>query len=297
MIFCYDKLVRHHHLQFILFLIYLVLATILMIRLGVGLTPDRYLVVLLIGSLFVHKTFKFLHDFLPFLLIILSYDFLRGFADDLNPHIHYLGRVHATQLLFNGHIPTVELQSLFYTPGVLHWYDYAASFLYLLHFAVPFALAFVLWLYYKKGFFEFSLGLSLVSYAALLFYLIYPTAPPWLASQHHFIPPVTKIFDLVMANFQEVVKLPTVYRYIGGNLVAAVPSMHAAYSFLVFLYAVRYFKKWGLIFSLPYFLLIWISIVYLGEHYVVDILLGAALDLIFFYISIMIVKNFKFFRK
>lgn len=276
-----------------------------MIRLGIGITPDRYLLVLLIASILLHKTFKFLHDFIPFILILLSYDFFRGFAKDINTHIHYLGRVHATQWLFNGHIPTVELQHAFYTAGVLNWYDYMAATLYLLHFAVPLGFAFLLWFYsvvgdhkshYRKGFLEFSVGLSLVSYGALLLYVFYPTAPPWLAAREGFIPPITKIFNVVLTHFPETLHIPTIYQYIRVNLVAAVPSMHAAYAFLVFLYALRYFKKWGLIF-LPYFLLMWIIIIYLGEHYLVDIILGAIFDLIFFVLSILIVKNYKHWWK
>lgn len=283
---------RHHYLQFFFFTVYLFLATIFMIRQGIGITPDRYLIVLILGTLFIHKTFKFLHDFIPFILIILSYDFFRGFVDDINPHIHYLSKINLTKFIFNGHLPTVDLQNIFYTPGILHWYDYGGSILYLLHFAVPLAFAFILWLYKRKGFLEFSVGLSLVSYGALLVYLFYPTAPPWLAAKHQMIPHVTKIFDIVLLSFPEKLHLPTLYQYIGQNLVAAVPSMHAAYSFLVFLYAFRYFKKWGLIF-LPYFLLMDVAIVYLGEHYVVDILLGFIFDLIFFVLSILIVKFFK----
>lgn len=283
---------RYHHLQFALFIIYLGLATLLMIRLGIGITPDRYLIVLLIGSLFLHKVFKFLRDFLPFIFVILSYDFFRGLAGEINPRIHYLEKINATKFIFHGHIPSVELQQLFYTPGFLHWYDYAASFLYLLHFAVPLAFAFILWIYYRKGFLEFSLGLCLVSYGALLFYLVYPTAPPWLAAKYGLIPPVTKILNVVLASFPDVYHLPTIYKVIRGNLVAAVPSMHAAYAFLVFLYAVRYFKRWGYVF-LPYFLLMWLTIIYLGEHYIVDIILAVVFDLGFFGLSILIVKNFR----
>ncbi len=283
---------RYHSLHFFLFIFYLILSTALLIKLGIGITPDRYLLILLIASLFTHKIFKFLHDFLPFIFIILSYDFFRGFVDNLNPNIHYLSRANLTKTLFFGHLPTVELQHAFYTPGMLHWYDYGATILYLLHFAVPLGFAFILWVYHRRGFLEFSTGLTLVSYSALLLYLVYPAAPPWLASQQQVIPHVTKIFNVVLTHFPEILHLPTFYQYVGINLVAAVPSMHAAYSFLVFLYAVRYFKKWGLIF-LPYFLLMWLTIVYLGEHYLVDILIGAVLDIIFFAVSILIVRNYK----
>lgn len=261
-----------------------------MIKHGVGITPDRYLLVLLIGSVFLHRALKFLHDFLPFILIIVGYDYIRGFVDQINQNIHYVEPINITKWLFNGHIPTIELQSQFYTPGVLHWYDMAATLLYLLHFAVPLAFAYFIWTYNKRYFKEFSLGFAILSYGAVLTYLIYPTAPPWLAALHGNIPPVTKIFNVALEEFPDVLHLPSIYQAIDANLVAAVPSMHASYPFLVFLYAARYFKWWSVL-ILPYAVLMCITIIYLGEHYLIDIVVGLVYCFIAYYLSILIVKH------
>lgn len=282
---------KHHQLQIVLFLGYIVLATTIMISQGIGLTPDRYLIVLLAGALLIHHSKHFIHDFAPFIFIILAYDFLRGFADNINPLVHYQLPIQATLWLFWGNIPTVVLQNVFYTPGFLHWYDYSATFLYLLHFAMPLFLAFILWFYNRRHFREFMLGVALASYVALLAYLIYPVAPPWLASQQHFIPPITKILNVVLNSYPDRYHLPTFYSLIGSNLVAALPSMHAAYAFLVFLYGVRFFGKIGYLFA-PYFLAMWFSIIYLGEHYFIDIAAGATLALIIFHFSKLFMRKY-----
>ncbi len=252
-----------------------------MVQLGVGITPDRFLIILLLGSLFLHRFWRFLHDFLPFLLIIIAYDYLRGYADDLNPRTHFIEPVNLTKLMFGGHIPTVDLQHWFYTSGQFHWYDYGAAFLYLLHFAVPLGFAFLLWMKNKKQFKEFMLGLVILSYAAFLTYLIYPTAPPWLAAKMGLIAPIVKIFNLVTAVFPDRVYFPTIYQVFSSNLVAAIPSMHASYPFLVFLFALKYLKKAAPI-ILVYTLAMWLTIVYLGEHYVIDILVGIIYCLVAF---------------
>src|SRR5260221_952763 len=261
---------KHHHLQLTLFMVYLAISTLIMVKQGIGITPDRYIVVLFVGAAFIHRGKQFLHDFLPFLLLLLSYEFLRGFADDLNHRIHYFEPIRATQWLFNNHIPTVELQHRFFSLGMFHWYDYLATVLYLLHFAVPFGFAFVLWLYNRKYFVEFMVSLAILSYAGFISYLLFPIAPPWLAAKMGYIPPVVKIFNLVLATMPETLRLPTLYRLIGTNLVAALPSMHAAYSTLVALFCFKFFGKSGLLLTI-YAVAMWLAIVYLGEHYVIDI--------------------------
>ena len=79
--------------------------------------------------------------------------------------------------------------------------------------------------------------------------------------------------------------LPSIYHNFNPNAVAAMPSLHAAYPFLVLLYALRFFKKKGLFF-IPYVLGVWFSLVYLGEHYFVDVVAGAIYAVIFYFISV-----------
>ncbi len=66
----------------------------------------------------------------------------------------------------------------------------------------------------------------------------------------------------------------TIYE-INPNQVAAFPSLHAGYPFLAFLFARRAFGRVGWL-MLVYSAAVWFSIVYLADHYVVDILGGLA---------------------
>jgi hypothetical protein len=60
---------------------------------------------------------------------------------------------------------------------------------------------------------------------------------------------------------------------ISSNDVAAFPSLHAAYPFLAFLFARHAFGRTGWL-MLAYTACIWFAIVYLGEHWVADIIGG-----------------------
>lgn len=81
---------RHRIFNISLFVIYIVGMTALMIWQGVGIAPDRYAFVLLLASLLVKRTRSFILDWIPFLFILISYDFLRGFADNLGQRVNFL---------------------------------------------------------------------------------------------------------------------------------------------------------------------------------------------------------------
>jgi membrane-associated phospholipid phosphatase len=107
-----------------------------------------------------------------------------------------------------------------------------------------------------------------MSFAAFVFYLLLPVAPPWKA-----LPNVVKIIDFTLPSFTDIPGIPvpaTVYHWLTPNQYAAMPSLHAAYPLLGTLFALRLWgrRAWP---ALAYTGCVWLSIVYLGEHYVVDI--------------------------
>lgn len=67
----------------------------------------------------------------------------------------------------------------------------------------------------------------------------------------------------------------TIYDYIGVNPFAAFPSLHSAFPCLIAIFALKIWKKKALpVLVLP--TMIWFSAVYLGEHYVIDVIGGIA---------------------
>lgn len=276
----------HRVFNIALFIIYIVLMTGVMIWQGIGIAPDRFAFLLFFASFFVKRTRSFILDWSPFLFILISYDFLRGFADNIGGRVHFVELIEAEKAIF-GMIPTEKLQSLFFkypNPTII---DFLATIVYFLHFALPLGFGFTLWLYNRAYFKQFVTAILLLSYGAWVTFLLYPAAPPWISSNKGYLTGVNKILDITLASFPEKLKLPTIYHQFNPNEVAAMPSLHAAYPLLIFLFALKFFRFKSIPF-LIYVLAVWISLVYLGEHYVIDIIAGGIYALVFYFVSVKI---------
>ncbi|HEY8860487.1 MAG TPA: phosphatase PAP2 family protein [Candidatus Limnocylindria bacterium] len=255
-----------------IFGLYIVVLVAVMIQQGVEALPDRYAIAMLVGAVVLGRAKRFIHDWLPFIGLLVSYDFLRGFADDLSGRVQYLQSIRFDEAMFTV-VPTVALQSLLFASS-LNWWDYAATIVYFLHFVLPLGFAMVLWLQDRRRFTDFVTSLTLLSYAGWLTYIAFPSAPPWMAAQAGYLDGVTRILDRTINFLPNHLDLPTVYRALDPNPIAAIPSLHAAYPFLVLLFAVKFFRWRGLA-VLPYVAVVWFAVVYLGEHYATDVLIGA----------------------
>ena len=67
-------------------------------------------------------------------------------------------------------------------PGVVAWWDVAFTAVYTSYFIVPFALAGWLWARERPAFVRFTKRLVTLALAGLATYIVFPAAPPWMAS-------------------------------------------------------------------------------------------------------------------
>ena len=235
-------------------------------------TPDKLLVFLTLVAMAYGQARELLKRFVPFVALLLIYESFRGLVPLLNTHVNYSFMPAADKLLFFGHLPTTLLQNVLWH-GYVQWYDFVFYGAYTLHFVLPFALAVLIWKTREKQYWRFITALLLVSFAGFLTFLVFPAAPPWLASEKGMIEPIARVSSSVWAAFG-IHDFPSVYNKISPNPVAAVPSLHAAYSMLFALVVTRLFKtKWRWL-SWIYPALIWVGTTYMGEHYAIDIILG-----------------------
>ncbi len=251
---------------------YLVIVSILLFWHRVGFSPDQFFAVALLITLLIGRSKQFILDWSVPVVLFLSYDYLRGLLPNLTREAHIFPMINFDKALF-GVLPSNNLQTVLFSDGIIHWYDYLATILYMSHFIVPMVVAFVFWLKSREEFRSYTLTLLILSYGAFVTFILFPAMPPWMASRQGFIPELTKVMDLVFTHLPKPVDLPSFYRFVGANLVAAVPSLHAAYPVVTFLFLIRRYKRVGLM-TLFYMLAVWFSIVYLGEHYVFDIVVG-----------------------
>ncbi len=212
-------------------------------------------------------------DWLPFVVILIAYDSLRGSAGRLFP-VHFLPQIDVDRWLFGGQIPTVTLQRWLWH-GHVRFYDVIPWAIYMTHFFFTPLLAAVLWKVNHDRFRWFVRRVIGLSFAGLLTYALYPAAPPWLAARHHLIAPITRIIPQVW-NYLPVHGAGAIFEKgeAYANRVAAVPSLHAAFALLISVTVWPYTKRWLRPLVAAYPLAMAFSVIYTGEHYFSDVALG-----------------------
>jgi PAP2 superfamily protein len=261
---------------------YIALLSGLMIARGVSLTPDVLLIGLGLAAVLLGRGRLFLRDWIPFIGLFFAYELMRGYADNFGAEVHVQDVLDLERWLFLGHVPTAVLQAALHPATGIDLIAVVSTIFYFLHFPLPLAVAFFLWLRRRRVFYDFVAAMIVLSMAGFVTYLLLPVAPPWYAAEHGLLPGVEYLKRdgfaglAALAGFRESDYLFSYAFYsINPNEVAAFPSLHAGYPFLAFLFARRTFGRIGWV-MLAYSAAVWFSIVYLADHYVVDIIGGVA---------------------
>jgi hypothetical protein len=218
---------------------------------------------------------RFIMDWLPVLVIAAGYDTVRAQAPSLLSRAVVQPQLHFDEALFGGTAPTVRLQHLLgVQTGVVHWWDYLVWLGYLSHFVVTLVVAAVLYVTNRARFRRLAALIVTVSLAGFVTYFIVPAVPPWLASRQGALPHTTRIVQQVWASLG----LHGIAKVFDGstqfaNPVAALPSLHAAWPFMLLLFFWPTAKRgrWVL---LAYNMFMWFVLMYGAEHYAADIVLG-----------------------
>jgi membrane-associated phospholipid phosphatase len=241
---------------------------------GLALTAERMLLVLLVPALALRRARAYLRDFAPFIALIILYAECRGLAHTLRPIPYYLPQLDAEKLLFGGHVPADVLQNHLWH-GTRRWYDTILFDVTRVHSIVPYAFAFLLWLKRRALFYRFGATMLVVSFAAAVVFALFPAAPPWAASQAGY----DSVSVERIGHAPSSLPYLTIFHYVDSNPYAAIPSLHAGYSFLIFVFvaglAWRMRRRWTVIgLAALYPLAQSFAAVYTGNHYVVDLLIG-----------------------
>lgn len=204
---------------------------------------------------------RFVKDWVPFVTLFLSYEAMYGIVGRIAGFVHVAEPITAELRIF-GSMPTLVLQQFYRLPVL----DYMGAIFYSVHFIAPAVFAFLLWRYSHKNYWKYTIGLAILTYSALVTFLVYPVAPPWYGVG------ATRILFDVDKNLGIPV-YRTIFDFIQPNQFAAFPSLHSAYPWLISLFALR-IKKAKALPILIFPVGVWFSAVYLGEHYIVDVIGG-----------------------
>ena len=207
---------------------------------------------------------------------IAHYEMPNDDPDALEARVRIDYPVRMDRIIGLGTLPGLRLQRAFSSPGKVNFPDKVLVWAHWLWFFFPHGTVVYLLARRRE---EFARGAALI-YAVfdtgVIFYWVIPTAPPWYAAKQRRCDPDLR--RMMVEHGQEFWKdrWEPMYGFLGGNPLAAMPSLHFATSVM----AARVLRDagpvqgaigWGYALTLGY------ALVYLGEHYVTDLIAGFAL--------------------
>ena len=256
--------------------IYLALIFGVMLWRGISIEPEWVVLALLVIAVALGRGRSFVVDWAPFLLLFFAYEAMRGYAGQTGFAPHDLSVME--RALFAGTLPTITLQLAFYRPDNVSVQDVVAMFFYFMHFPLPIVVGFVFWVRSRDHYRRFIAALLLMAMLSFVTYLFWPSAPPWYqfqASAAGGEETVHKILDETVDKLwgHNNYWVSPLYTHLNPNKFAAFPSLHAAFPALAAVYAWRRYR-WLAVGLILWTAAVALSIVYLGEHYIVDVLDG-----------------------
>lgn len=276
-----SRRLRHRAIVFAPPAVYVVALGIVLVSWGLPLARDQLFLWLGLGmAAFSVPAWRswggMLLEWLPFFGLLVAYDFLRGAVAVAPERAHVAAQIAVDKALAGGAVPTVWLQQHLWSPGHPHWYDYGVWVVYMTHFFVVWVTAAVLWRVSRRRFRRYAVLTVVLTLAAFLTYWLYPAQPPWLTADAGHLPAVDRIVPDVWGHVG-VTTVQSVYENDHlVNAVAAMPSLHAAYPFMLLLFFWPAGRRLRIGLAL-YTLAMAFALVYGGEHYVTDILAGWAM--------------------
>lgn len=292
---------------------YILLVAVTFLYFNMRLTVEWVAIVLFFAALLSGRGLLFLKDWGVFIVVLLAWQLASPLATRFDFPWHLQPLIDADKVLTFGHVPPLWLQQHLYHAGVLEPWDVLAATMYMLHFLAPLLAGFILWMSDRQLFQKFAITFVVVAVAGFATYIFYPAVPPWMAAQklvyvhgmyfssnwqdiralrdlgyshpysfvathgHVYLPGVKNIFQSIMSRWYNPYNGTIFFQglHLSYDKVGAIPSEHAAYPFLFFLFLRRQFGRPAYL-ALVYIALLLFSITYLGQHYLIDAVVGFA---------------------
>lgn len=273
-------------------LVYILAVAGTFLYLNMRLTVEWLAVILFVAAILSGRALLFVRDWGVFIAVLLAWQVVSAFATNFAFPWHLNAMINADKWMFFGTVPTVWLQAHLYHPGVLEPWDVLASTMYLLHFAAPLVAGFLLWMADRAMFRKFAFTFVVAAVAGFVTYILYPAVPPWLAGSpllhvhnqyvssprgHVYLPGVKNLFEAATDRWYNPYhgNIGLGFLHLHYDQWAAMPSEHAMYPMLFFLFLRRQFGRIAYL-ALVYIALLLFSITYLGQHYIIDAVVGFA---------------------
>lgn len=254
----------------------------------IGFRPEHVALAIIIGGLYFAAPVsrRVIVALLPFVVFGISYDWMNLLPNyEVNP-VDVGGLYNTEKALFG-----ITVGNITYTPNeffAMHrdtLMDFFSGVFYLCW--VPLPIFYGLWLYFTgktEWYLHFALVFLFVNLLGFAGYYIHPAAPPWYVALHGFeAVPGTPGEVAGLGAFDDMTGLGIFHALYArnANVFAAMPSLHSAYTFVAFLYALRAGSSvaWRIILGVVT-VGIWTTAVYTSHHYLLDVLGGIGVSLL-----------------
>jgi membrane-associated phospholipid phosphatase len=210
--------------------------------------------------------------------------------DALRKRLHIRYPIRTDRVLGAGELPNVRLQRALSEPGQVSALDRVLSFAHWAWFLQPHASLLYVLARDPDRFPRAARQLAATYDIGCAVYFLAPTAPPWWAAEEGYLDEVLAPTRAAGTAPQPVRRRmldvgeevwgpriwPKLYDSLGGNPWAAMPSLHFATSLMAALLLAESGPLPGAV-GWAYAATLGVALVYLGEHYLTDIIAGAAL--------------------
>ncbi|HWF75432.1 MAG TPA: phosphatase PAP2 family protein [Solirubrobacteraceae bacterium] len=211
---------------------------------------------------------------------VYAYEMPNDDPERLAARVHVRYPIAVDRVLGLGAAPTLRLQRSLSTPGRINRFERVLVWCHWIWFVVPHgSVAYVRWRRPER-FPSAAARMYAVFDLGAVFYWAIPTAPPWWAAEHGELEDVvgTRARRMMIEYGEQFWgdRWGALYDVLGGNPLAAMPSLHFATSVT----AAHLMSEVGPVsrtIGWTYAILLGLALVYLGEHYAIDLLAGVGL--------------------
>lgn len=259
-----------------------------------GVSPAVYAAAIGVSISAVWLTARKASDFRLWAVYILGFVLfahLRTLADETSVATHFQYPIDVDRAMFFGEVPTLWLQDKAYSYGETGPLEIFTMPVYLSYFVVPHIMAFIIWRLYPQRFPVYVAAILGAVYMGLLVSFLVPTAPPWLAGQTGELPHVARVLDDIGQSVSPGA-YEQAYSTAGPNDVAAMPSLHTALP-VVIAFAMWRTQRALAVAAIAYACAMGFSLVYLGEHYVADVMGGVAVAALSWWTASLVHRRLK----